>query len=186
MTSAIFDEDDYLFIVDRKKDIIIAAARISARRRWSRDLRPPARLRGLGVRRGGRAARRGARGGGLLRGGQADEDALLAFLAGGSPNSNCPLTYGSCPSRCPSSAPARSTRSRSASIIGTRLRPRRDSEATGAPLVHSCRWAEETDDENIRRQRRPGAILALAGAAIRRRPTIRPPGSEWPIRAATG
>ena len=82
---AVWDEDNYIHIVDRKKDIIISRRRkYFVHRSGARDLRPPG---GAGVRRSlgarsavGRSARR-------LRGGQArpaarPKQALCAFLQG--------------------------------------------------------------------------------------------------------
>ena len=77
------DEDGYLFIVDRKKDIIIRGGEnISAQEVEAAIYAHPRVSRGLGVRRRRRAARRGAGGGGLLRGRRARRGRrCCAFLA---------------------------------------------------------------------------------------------------------
>ena len=107
------DEDDYLFIVDRKKDIIIRGGEnISCQEVEAAIYAHAAVSEAARVRSARRAARRGAGGGGLFarRTRRSTRRRCATSSPAGSPRSSCRRISGSMTSRCPSSAPARSTR----------------------------------------------------------------------------
>ena len=183
------DEDDYLFIVDRKKDIIIRGGEnISAQEVeaaiYAHPLVSEASVFGVADERLGEVPAAVV----YCEAGRLDKDALCAFLAGRLAQFKLPAHVWFVAEPLPKLGTGKIDK------VSLREHYRNAGRAAGVtarqperPLVHCCRWAEETDDENIRRQRRPrrdpGARRLRRYDAGQRSGN---PRSGSPTRAATG